>query len=168
MNVSRKRQGASLSLSHPLHTLSDDKVINKNKQVMLPLRFTTRQNRRPYRINSRERNHLILQTNPMAKVEQCVIQHLLGSNRRSSKRHPNRQRSIRRRKTPFPPTALIQIVSKRTWIHRPSEARSPQSFLLPWQHQTSLQPKHAITVRFALLQIAAKVHLLLESLVTTC
>ncbi len=138
----------------------------------MPLRFTTHQDRclsKERVVPLVERRHPILQLIPAAKTEWCVINHLLGSNRRNSKKLPNRQHSIHRRRTPFPAIVLIQIALKRAWIHRLFEAKSNQSFLLAWRHLTSLPPSHAIVERFAHRRAAARMlHRLLESLVTTC
>ena len=173
MKLSKTILGAKSS-SLPLPIQADDRVIiSNNHRVILQLHFTTLRDRRHSRVNlvpRVERNHPILQTILAAKVEQCVTQHLLGSNRRNSKRHPSPQRSIHRRKTPFPATALIQIVSRRTWIHMPpSKSRSPQSFLPTLRHLTSLPRSHAIAELFAHQQTAARMlHRLLGFLATTC
>ena len=133
MKVSKKILGAKSS-SLPLPIQADDRVISSDSQVILQPLVTTLQHHRHSRVNLvplAERNHPTLQTQTAlsAKVERCVIQHRLGSNRRNNKRHPNCLRSIHRRKTPLPPTALTLIALRRAWILRQSEARSPQSFL---------------------------------------
>ena len=177
MKVSKTILGAK-SLSLPLPIQADDKVISSNSQVILQPLVTTLQDHRHSRVNLvplAERNHPTLQTqtalpaNPLlAKVERCVIQHLLGSNRRNNKRHPNCQRSIHRRKTPLPPTALTLIVLRRAWILRQSEARSPRSFLPTWWHLTLLPQSHAIAELFAHRQTAARMRHRLGSLATIC